>query len=60
MDITNRPPTLTAVEQVLVGLLLALPLQVVCAWCATEMRPGVLPVSHGICAPCRARFEGEL
>ena len=27
--------------------------RVVCAWCQQELRPGVLPTSHGICGACQ-------
>lgn len=30
-------------------------LKVVCSWCATVLRAGVEPVSHGICTPCKDR-----
>lgn len=28
-----------------------------CAWCRTEMRPGVEPTSHGICPTCAEKLE---
>jgi hypothetical protein len=34
--------------------------KVVCAWCATVLREGVGPVSHGMCPPCVQRFEHEV
>jgi hypothetical protein len=30
--------------------------RLVCGWCRREMSPGSEPVSHGICAPCRASY----
>jgi len=31
----------------------------VCAWCQTEIAPGVEPASHGICPTCQARVRAE-
>ena len=28
------------------------PLRCVCAWCQREIRPGIPPTTHGICARC--------
>lgn len=30
-----------------------------CGWCGVDLRPGTLPVSHGICDPCKAKFQAE-
>lgn len=29
--------------------------RIVCAWCGSEIRPGIEPASHGICATCAIR-----
>jgi hypothetical protein len=34
-------------------------IKVVCSWCQLVMRDGALPISHGICPACRAKFEAE-
>ena len=31
--------------------------KIVCAWCNRIMREGVLPISHGICQPCKTEYE---
>lgn len=31
--------------------------KVICGWCNTLMRDGILPASHGMCADCAVRFE---
>jgi hypothetical protein len=33
--------------------------RLICAWCTLQMRDGVLPASHGLCLPCKARLERE-
>jgi hypothetical protein len=32
----------------------------VCAWCNGVIRRGAAKISHGICAPCRAKWFGKL
>lgn len=31
-----------------------------CAWCGVVIRPGKMPVSHGVCRECADRLEKEL
>lgn len=33
----------------------------ICAWCGTTIREGDpnLPVTHGICPPCKAKVDGD-
>ena len=31
--------------------------RVICGWCGVLLQDGPGPVSHGMCATCRARFE---
>lgn len=33
--------------------------RLICAWCTLQMRDGVLPASHGLCLPCKAKLERE-
>lgn len=30
-----------------------------CAWCGVNLKPGILPISHGICPPCQATWMAE-
>lgn len=33
--------------------------RVACAWCRTELSPGIEPTSHGICGACEAMFIAQ-
>lgn len=35
-------------------------MKVICAWCGFLIRDGGLPISHGLCLPCRAKLEQDL
>ncbi len=49
----------TSIEIVVAGLRAGPLSKVICAWCDRVLRQGSLPVSHGLCASCAARFEVE-
>jgi len=49
----------TSIEIVIAGLLAGPRAKVICAWCDVVLRPGTLPVSHGLCETCAARFDAE-